>query len=169
MKTDEIMAKIKAAYDAKPTALNGYKLNVWAELRAVIEAALKEREAPPKAQPMEPFLLGDLSHELGVAVPILSQQIASNGLGDYSTNMALPIHVASAMRKIYAHQTEAFARAPKAQPMSDALLDKKANTGPIYAPGGIVSRTPVSYRVELQNHFKAGFRAAERHHNITGE
>lgn len=71
-----------------------------------------------QAEPaMEPFLLRDLSQELGVAVPFLSQQIARNGLGNYSMNMALPVHVAAAMRKIH-KQIEGFAQTNLEQPIN---------------------------------------------------
>jgi hypothetical protein len=53
------------------------------------------------ADDFETMLLADLSRELKVDVPTLALEIKLHGMGDYSTNMAVPRKVAAAMRQLF--------------------------------------------------------------------
>jgi hypothetical protein len=74
---------------------------------------------PAPSEAMEPFLLADLERELGVNSSILSVAIYSQGLGNYSVNMALPASVAEAMRRHFATSPPPAAPAPPAQPLTE--------------------------------------------------
>ena len=69
----------------------GYRKNIWA-------AMLASTPAPAQQEPMEAFLVIDLSRELGVAASELIKELRDQGIGNYSVNMALPKSAAAAMR-----------------------------------------------------------------------
>lgn len=60
---------------------------------------LASTPAPAQQEPMEAFLVIDLSRELCVKPSILIRALQAQGIGNYSVNMALPKSAADAMRK----------------------------------------------------------------------
>lgn len=50
---------------------------------------------------------------------------------------------------------------PAYVPLTDEQAKKLCSVGPVYAPGGVVSRSPISYRAELEKAILTGFRIGE--------
>lgn len=58
---------------------------------------------------------------------------------------------------------------PALIPLTDGQVEKLGEVGPVYAPGGVVSRLPQQYRRELEARFRRGLRAGEAAHGIGKE
>lgn len=87
---------------AEGFAANEDDASYWRhELKAFDNAysMLASTPAPAQQEPMEAFLVIDLSRELGVAASELTKELRDQGIGNYSVNMALPKAAADAMRR----------------------------------------------------------------------
>lgn len=60
-----------------------------------------------------------------------------------------------------------FTEPAQAQPLSDEQAKKLCHVGPVFAPNGVVSRTPYAYRKELMEATLRGLRKGEAAHGIT--
>lgn len=56
--------------------------------------------------------------------------------------------------------------AAERKPLTDERVKELLLIGPVYAPGGVVTRTPLAYRKELLDTALWAFRKAEAAHNI---
>jgi hypothetical protein len=58
---------------------------------------------------------------------------------------------------------------PQRKPLTDEEAKKLLRIGPVYAPDGLITRTPLAYRKELLETALWAFRKGEAAHGIKGE